>query len=97
MVYLYIPEDDDQPIPIVPLTEEQESAMEDKYFRTLLTKCGVKPPQDEQVKRRTRVLWNVYRELYTDKYFRTLLKKCGVKPPQDEQVYGRTHYMCVMN
>lgn len=41
--------DDDEPIPIVPITDEQEDAMEKPAFKTLLKRLGVKPPANEQV------------------------------------------------
>uniref|UniRef100_H3BID0 Timeless circadian regulator n=1 Tax=Latimeria chalumnae TaxID=7897 RepID=H3BID0_LATCH len=37
-----------QPVPVVPLTEENEDAMENKQFQKLLRKLGVKPPANEQ-------------------------------------------------
>ncbi|XP_038867772.1 protein timeless homolog [Salvelinus namaycush] len=37
-----------QPVPIVPLTEENEDAMEKKSFQRLLQKIGVRAPADEQ-------------------------------------------------
>ncbi|CDQ68289.1 unnamed protein product [Oncorhynchus mykiss] len=37
-----------QPVPIVPLTEENEDAMEKKSFQRLLRKIGVRAPADEQ-------------------------------------------------
>lgn len=40
---------DQEPIPLVPLTEDQENAMEDKTFQGLLKKCGVSAPANEQV------------------------------------------------
>ena len=44
-------EDNDfEPIPLVPITEQQEDAMENKTFQGLLKKIGVKPPADEQVR-----------------------------------------------
>ena len=41
--------DDEEAIAIVPLTEDQESAMEAPHFQALLKRIGVKPPVDEQV------------------------------------------------
>ena len=41
--------DDDEPIPIVPISEEHEDAMEDPDFKSLLKKIGIKPPANEQV------------------------------------------------
>lgn len=43
-------EDDDEAIPIVPLTETQEDAMEDKDFKQLLKRIGAKQPANEQEK-----------------------------------------------
>ena len=40
---------DDDGIPIVPITDEQEDAMEDMTFKSLLKVIGVKPPANEQV------------------------------------------------
>ncbi|XP_064822134.1 protein timeless homolog [Oncorhynchus masou masou] len=37
-----------QPVPVVPLTEENEDAMEKKSFQRLLRKIGVRAPADEQ-------------------------------------------------
>uniref|UniRef100_A0AAR2LSI5 Timeless circadian clock n=1 Tax=Pygocentrus nattereri TaxID=42514 RepID=A0AAR2LSI5_PYGNA len=37
------------PMPLVPLTEENEDAMENKSFKRLLHKIGIRPPADEQV------------------------------------------------
>ncbi|NWI89556.1 TIM protein, partial [Pitta sordida] len=36
------------PVPLVPLTEENEDAMEDRGFRTLLRQLGLRPPANEQ-------------------------------------------------
>ena len=36
--------DDDEPIAVVPLTEEQEDAMNHVTFIQLLNKMGIKPP-----------------------------------------------------
>ncbi|XP_068033904.1 protein timeless homolog isoform X3 [Anomalospiza imberbis] len=36
------------PAPLVPLTEENEDAMEDRRFRTLLRQLGLRPPASEQ-------------------------------------------------
>ncbi|NWW39157.1 TIM protein, partial [Panurus biarmicus] len=36
------------PVPLVPLTEENEDAMEDRRFRTLLRQLGLRPPASEQ-------------------------------------------------
>ncbi|KAL0978263.1 hypothetical protein UPYG_G00168150 [Umbra pygmaea] len=41
-------EDSFQPIPLVPLTEENEDAMEIKSFQGLLQKIGIRAPADEQ-------------------------------------------------
>ncbi|XP_016160418.1 PREDICTED: LOW QUALITY PROTEIN: protein timeless homolog [Ficedula albicollis] len=38
------------PVPLVPLTEENEDAMEDRRFRTLLRQLGLRPPASEQVR-----------------------------------------------
>lgn len=38
-----------QPVPLVPLTEENEDAMENKSFQKLLRKIGLRAPADEQV------------------------------------------------
>ena len=37
------------PVPIVPLTEENEDAMEDAVFLSFLTKIGLAAPADENV------------------------------------------------
>ncbi|CAG5982174.1 unnamed protein product, partial [Menidia menidia] len=37
-----------QPVPLVPLAEENEDAMENKSFQRLLRKLGLRPPADEQ-------------------------------------------------
>ncbi|XP_034022725.1 protein timeless homolog [Thalassophryne amazonica] len=37
-----------QPVPIVPLTEENEDAMDNKGFQRLLRKLGMRPPANEQ-------------------------------------------------
>ncbi|NWT62625.1 TIM protein, partial [Erythrocercus mccallii] len=37
-----------QPVPLVPLTEENEDAMEDQRFRSLLRQLGLRPPASEQ-------------------------------------------------
>lgn len=39
------------PVPLVPLTEENEDAMENNQFQRLLCKVGIRAPADEQVKR----------------------------------------------
>ncbi|NXQ00934.1 TIM protein, partial [Vidua macroura] len=36
------------PVPLVPLTEENEDAMEDRRFRSLLRQLGLRPPASEQ-------------------------------------------------
>ncbi|NWV80751.1 TIM protein, partial [Dasyornis broadbenti] len=36
------------PVPLVPLTEENEDAMEDLHFQTLLRQLGLRPPVSEQ-------------------------------------------------
>ncbi|NXN96930.1 TIM protein, partial [Rhinopomastus cyanomelas] len=36
------------PVPLVPLSEENEDAMEDPQFRRLLRQLGVRPPASEQ-------------------------------------------------
>lgn len=38
-----------QPVPLVPLTEENEEAMENEQFQRLLRKLGVRPPSSGQV------------------------------------------------
>ncbi|NWS19579.1 TIM protein, partial [Pachyramphus minor] len=38
-----------QPVPLVPLTEENEDAMENRRFQTLLRQLGLRPPSSEQV------------------------------------------------
>lgn len=38
-----------QAVPLVPLTEANEEAMENKSFRKLLRKLGIRPPANEQV------------------------------------------------
>lgn len=38
-----------QAVPLVPLTEANEEAMEDKSFRKLLRKLGMRAPANEQV------------------------------------------------
>ncbi|XP_038553414.1 protein timeless homolog [Micropterus salmoides] len=37
-----------QPVPLVPLSEADEDAMENKSFRKLLRKLGIRPPANEQ-------------------------------------------------
>lgn len=41
--------DNPQPVPMVPLTEENEDAMEDTTFTKFLKKIGLSPPANEQV------------------------------------------------
>ncbi|NXH21196.1 TIM protein, partial [Bucco capensis] len=36
------------PVPLVPLSEENEDAMEDQHFRALLRQLGLRPPDSEQ-------------------------------------------------
>ena len=38
-----------QPVALVPLTEANEDAMENKRFQKLLRKLGMRAPADEQV------------------------------------------------
>ncbi|NXJ86937.1 TIM protein, partial [Trogon melanurus] len=38
------------PVPLVPLSEENEDAMEDRRFRALLRRLGLRPPASEQVR-----------------------------------------------
>ena len=40
---------DEEPIPVVPMTEETENAMDNTIFQKLLKKLGVTPPANEQV------------------------------------------------
>ena len=40
---------DEDPIPVVPVTEEMEDAMGNVVFQALLKRIGVKPPASEQV------------------------------------------------
>ena len=42
--------DDDESIPLVPLLDEQEEAMDNSAFRAILRAVGIKPPANEQVK-----------------------------------------------
>ncbi|NWI13805.1 TIM protein, partial [Crypturellus soui] len=37
-----------QPVPLVPLSEANEDAMEDRRFQALLRKVGLRPPASEQ-------------------------------------------------
>jgi len=41
--------DDGQPTALVPLTDDQEDAMESTLFQQLLRRCGLHPPASEQV------------------------------------------------
>jgi len=43
--------DDGQPTALVPMTEEQEDAMESSSFQDLLRHCGLHSPSSEQVTR----------------------------------------------
>ncbi|NWH59887.1 TIM protein, partial [Geococcyx californianus] len=36
------------PVPLVPLSEENEEAMEDRHFQALLQQLGLRPPATEQ-------------------------------------------------
>ncbi|NWT49155.1 TIM protein, partial [Chroicocephalus maculipennis] len=38
------------PVPLVPLSEENEDAMEDRRFKALLRQLGLRPPASEQVR-----------------------------------------------
>lgn len=38
-----------QPVPLVPLTEANEEAMDNKQFKKLLRKLGLRAPANEQV------------------------------------------------
>lgn len=38
-----------QPVPLVPLTEANEEAMDNKHFKKLLRKLGLRAPANEQV------------------------------------------------
>jgi hypothetical protein len=38
-------------VPLVPLLEEHEDAMESPIFRELLRNCGLNPPSNEQVRK----------------------------------------------
>ncbi|NXV86421.1 TIM protein, partial [Calonectris borealis] len=40
-------------VPLVPLSEENEDAMEDRRFRALLRQLGLRPPASEQVRSRS--------------------------------------------
>lgn len=42
-----------QAVPLVPLTEENEEAMENEQFQQLLRKLGVRPPASGQVNKNT--------------------------------------------
>lgn len=39
-----------EPIPLVPLTEETDNAVDNTRFQALLRKLGAKPPANEQVR-----------------------------------------------
>ena len=41
--------DDDQPIPLVPLSEDNENAMANKLFKKFLKKVGITPPSTHEV------------------------------------------------
>ena len=43
------PSDEDVGVPLVPLTEENETAMEDEVFLDFLKRLGIAPPANEQV------------------------------------------------
>ena len=47
LLLLYV--DDGQPTALVPLTDDQEDAMESTLFQQLLRRCGLHPPASEQV------------------------------------------------
>ena len=40
---------DTEPVPVVSLTEEHDTALEDKGFKRMLKKIGLKPPDNQQV------------------------------------------------
>ncbi len=44
-------DNDTEPIPVVPMTEETEDAMDNTEFQKLLKKLGVQRPVDEQVQK----------------------------------------------
>uniref|UniRef100_A0A670YI58 Timeless circadian regulator n=1 Tax=Pseudonaja textilis TaxID=8673 RepID=A0A670YI58_PSETE len=48
--YIFVPPGCAQAVPLVPLTEESEDAMEHKDFQELLWKMGVRSPANEQVR-----------------------------------------------
>lgn len=53
--------DDDDSIPLVPLSEEAETAMENAQFLKLLTALGLLPPSREQVQFRSRIIpWSEF-------------------------------------
>ncbi|XP_068123672.1 protein timeless homolog [Hyperolius riggenbachi] len=68
-----------QSIPIVPLTEDNEDAMENKTFQKLLKKIGIRPPANEQES-----FWRIPEKLSPEK----LRKAAGslVPAPHEETI-----------
>lgn len=60
------------PMALVPLTEENEDAMENKKFQRLLRKVGIRAPADEQVKQ------DFNQDLTVDSRCKTLKRKIVV-------------------
>jgi timeless len=53
--------DDEDSIPLVPLSEEAMTAMENAQFLKLLTALGLLPPSHEQVQFRARIIpWSKF-------------------------------------
>uniref|UniRef100_A0A8C5M708 Timeless circadian regulator n=1 Tax=Leptobrachium leishanense TaxID=445787 RepID=A0A8C5M708_9ANUR len=67
-----------QSIPLVPLTEENEDAMEHKTFQKLLKKLGVRPPANEQES-----FWRIPAK-FSPGQLRKLATSLDYSPPADE-------------
>uniref|UniRef100_A0AAR2M4H9 Timeless circadian clock n=1 Tax=Pygocentrus nattereri TaxID=42514 RepID=A0AAR2M4H9_PYGNA len=68
------------PMPLVPLTEENEDAMENKSFKRLLHKIGIRPPADEQE--------SFWRIPATMSIYQLRTMASSLNPPEESEVGG---------
>ncbi|KAL7837581.1 hypothetical protein SRHO_G00272920 [Serrasalmus rhombeus] len=68
------------PMPLVPLTEENEDAMENKSFQRLLHKIGIRPPADEQE--------SFWRIPATMSIYQLRTMASSLNPPEESEVGG---------
>uniref|UniRef100_A0A670HX57 Timeless circadian regulator n=1 Tax=Podarcis muralis TaxID=64176 RepID=A0A670HX57_PODMU len=82
-----------QPVPLVPLSEENEDAMEHKRFQKLLRKLGIRAPASEQES-----FWRIPAKLSPEQLRQAAAsiasKEVETKEETNEQEAGRSHSPC---